>query len=590
MNEVIDFARKRPVLAALFLIAPLTVLFGILIPDKPRIVEWFHATGFVSIFAAFLLWLGSLPWEFFERTRLVAFARRHAVPALLALGITVSAFLSSPPTFRILADETNLMGTASAMYDEHAFYNPTQRTHYYEGMQNTISREWDKRPLFFPFMVYLAHSFLGYRETNGFVVNAICSFFLLFSFYLLLNRFFTRFLSVLGMIILAAFPLLVLWMTSWSFEIPNLLFGVLAFLSFERLTRTGSAKDAETLVFTLILLAQIRYESVLFLVVLFPVGAYFLKREEVGALSWRILLVPMLLLPSVWQRMVSFNQGAFQMTNGKSPFSFEWFGPNLQYAWNFFTAERVAYGTIPLVFYCSFVGLFAAVWWYISNRKEWTARAWLIPGSAITVFGLNAAILFGYYWGNLTLQYAMRLGLIFVPFMIASCVFLLDCITDRGRQARVWLIVGVCSLPIWYWSSAGANEAVREILIFREFTAVRRFLDYSFPRKDVVVISDLSNLYIPFRWSAVGNAYANASVNDLLTNLKNGLFQNFITVQRIGYADGKPSLGTFLDPKFELETLYETQYSAEEMLRISRVKHQGERAKEPASLTVPFGK
>ena len=566
------FIKKWPVIVTLFLISPFTIFFGILLPDLTRIADWFHASGFFLIFVAFLLWLTSLPWEKLTRERVAAFAHRHAVAAGLALAIIISAFLTSPPQFRILADETNLMGMASAMYDEHSFYNPTQRTHFYLGMTNTISKEWDKRPLFFPFMVYLAHSFLGYREINGFVVNFISSVFLLFAFYLLLNRFFTRFLSLLGMIILAAFPLLVLWMTSSSFEVPNMLFGVLAFLAFERLTCSNSARHAEILFLTLVILAQIRYESVLFLVVLMPVGVLFIRREEFAALSWRMVALPFLLLPVVWQRMTTFNQGVFQMTDGKPPFSLEWVMPNLSHAWHFFTAARSAYGMIPLVFLGAIFGTISGLWYLRNHRHELITRAWLIPGSAIAVVALHAGILFFYFWGNLTLQYAMRLGLIFVPFMVSACVFLLHYLSDGGRCARVWLAVGVCALPLCYWSAAGPNEAVREILLFREFTTIRTFLNSHYPQKDVLLISDLSNLYVPLRWSSVGNSHANATADGLLLNLKNGLFQDIIAIQRIVYSTGLPSAGTTLNPKFDLETIFETQHSPEEMLRLSRVK------------------
>ncbi|MBF0498832.1 MAG: glycosyltransferase family 39 protein [Candidatus Riflebacteria bacterium] len=576
MNNTLNMIRRQPVLAALLVIAPLTVISGVMVPAKAKLAEWFHASGFILIFAAFIFWLTALPWALLERDRLIVLARRHLAAAVIAILFTVGAFLTSPPEFRILADETNLMGTATSMYDEHSFYNPTQRTHFYEGMKTTLSKEWDKRPLFFPFMIYLAHSFLGYRDTNAFAVNAICSFFMLFTFYLLLNRFFTRFISIIGMAILAAFPLLVLWMTSGGFEVPNLLFGVISFLFLERLSRTGSAKDAEALVFTLILLAQIRYESALFMIVLVPVGAVFLKHDELQKLSWKLILVPVLLLPIIWQRITNFSQGTFQVPGGKASFSLEWLGPNLTYAWRFFNADRVAYGMIPIVFWGAVLGLIAAIWWYVTHRNEWTARAWLIPGTAVAVFAINAAILFTYYWGNLTLQYAMRLGLIFVPFMVASLVFLLDRLSNGGNRLRVWLAIGACALPIWYWSGAGQNEAVREILIYREFIAVRSFLNPWYPRKDILIISDLSNLYVPFRWSAVNVQYANNNYNSLKSNLDNALFQDLIAIQRIKYSDGQSSPETLMDSKFELETLYETQYSADEMLRISRVKHSSD--------------
>ena len=540
--------------------------------ERARMAEWFHATGFWFIFAAFLVWLSTWSWDRIDRDRCRQALQRHGIPAGLALVLTVSAFLSSPPDFRILADETNLLGSAAAMYDRHSFYNPTQVLYYYEGIQNVISYEWDKRPLFFPFMVYLAHLFTGYRETNAFLVNFCCSWALLFLFYLVLTRWFSRSIAVMGMSLLAAFPLVVLWMTSGGFEIPNLAFGALAFFAAHRLMRSGSARHAEWLGLTLVLLAQIRYESVLFTVVLFPLVPLFLRGEEWGNLSWRTAVLPWLYLPVVWQRLTSFNDGVFQMSNGKAPFSLEWLGPNLQHAYRFFTSAQENFAMIPALFWMAALCVVPTLWYIGQQRMRLGWKSLAIPGAALMLVLLNAAILFLYFWGNLTLQYALRLGLIFVPFLVALVCFGIDVATAGGLRGRRWMAIGALALVVWYWPVAGANGAVREILIFREFSAVRRFLAREYPQRDIVIVSDIANCYVPLRYSAVYPGHANARSAELLGNLGAGLFRDLVVIQRVAYGNGRPAPETSVNPQFQLEPLYQSQLSGEHALRISRVR------------------
>lgn len=566
-----DAAAGTLVIPGLFLISAVGAAGVGFLPERTVMAEWFHASGFWFIFAAFLLWLSSWKWDTATSDRAKAFTHRHGVGAGLALLLTVSAFLSSPPDFRILADETNLLGTASAMYDRHSFYNPTQVLYYYEGIQNVISKEWDKRPLFFPFMVFLAHTFTGYREGNVFLVNFFCSWALLFGFYLLLTRWFTRTMSVIGMALLASIPLVVLWMTSGGFEIANLAFGVLAFLFAHRLVGSGSARHAEWLAMTLVLLSQIRYESVIFAVALLPLIPLFMRREEWTCLSWRVPLLPWLFLPVVWQRLTSFNDGVFQMNNGKAPFSFEWLWPNLQNAFRFFTSANENYAMIPALFWLALPAAMLAIWYIARTIRQTGWRPLALPASAFTVVFLNAAILFLYFWGNLTLQYALRLGLIFVPFQVALVVFGLDLVTAGGARGRRWLALGCLALIVWYWPVAGANGAVREILIFREFSAVRRFLLKAYPQRDVVVISDISNCYVPLRYSAVYPHHANTRSGDLLGNLTAGLFRDIVVIQRVAYGSNLVAPETAVNAEYKLQTLFQSQLSGEHALRISRV-------------------
>ena len=195
-------------------------LLSLFIPQA-QLSNLYHASGFYLLFASFVYWTYlSLPRQF-NNTLLLLFIRQHGWVLLLFIVVVALMFLASPLQFRVLADETNLLGVANSMYQEHSFSNRTSALYYF-NQQHKLDSEWGIRPNLFPFLIYVMHSIKGYSAYNGFAVNAIAAVSCLWAFYWLLSRFFQSSLAVLGAISLAAFPVFVLWVTSSGFEIVNL--------------------------------------------------------------------------------------------------------------------------------------------------------------------------------------------------------------------------------------------------------------------------------------------------------------------------------------------------------------------------------
>jgi hypothetical protein len=144
-------------------------------------------------------------------------------------------------------------------------------------------------------------------------------------FYGLLQRWFSQWLSVVGMLLLAAFPLFVLWVTSGGFEIVNLLFSLIAFLLLDTLLVTGEARVIERLGLTLVLLSQLRYESVAITLGVGIAAISAMRYIELSKLTYRSVLLPLLFLPVAWQRLVNLNNSDLQLPQGRAMFSFATF-------------------------------------------------------------------------------------------------------------------------------------------------------------------------------------------------------------------------------------------------------------------------
>ncbi len=547
-------------------------LLGFVVPGRKTMTAWFHMTGYYSVLLSFLLYLSVLPYHEWTRTKLRKGLRKHRLALILALLFTVGAFLTSPPLFRILADETNLMGVAMDMYDTHSFRNPTEVVNFYGGVQDTKAWAWGKRPLFYPFCVSLFHTLFGYNaEVNGFAVNAVAGFGFLFSFYYLMRRWFSQFYAIIGMSLLAAIPLNVLWTTSAGFEILNAFFAVLAFLAFDRFLKKRSGKNATLVMATVLILSQIRYESALFAIVFFPWLPVMVKKEDYPDIGWRALIIPLLFLAVVWQRRLSLGHGMLQVPEGTATFGIVHVWPNLKHAYRFFTAAKEEYATIPLLFWGAACGLVPTVLWLTRNLKSAGIRVWSMITLAFLIVLAHAGVLFAYYWGNLTLQYALRLGIIFFPFLVVLIVVLLHRAFGQERHWYAPIVIGVAGLFMYYWPVAGRNTAVKALFIHREFNSVRSFLQQNYPDKDVLIISDLSNLYTPFRYSAISFGRANGNPSEFLRQTIRGLKQDLIAVQRVPYNKTEPDEGHRLNKDFVTETLYKTQYNAGKALRIVRV-------------------
>jgi hypothetical protein len=212
-------------LAAVGTSALLALCVSWIFPSPERVRSWYEAFTYYLLFATFLIWLQAIlprrwqvPWrQLFEK---------HGLALGLAGVLTLCFVMISPPKFRIFNDEPVLASTALAMYQDHAVFSPLEGRHTL-GSYEFPSQSVEKRPLFFPFFVSLAHTLSGYRPENVFAVNALAAGIGLFVFYLLLSQWLPAFWGRLGMLLLASFPLLATYSTSGGFDVPNLLFVLL---------------------------------------------------------------------------------------------------------------------------------------------------------------------------------------------------------------------------------------------------------------------------------------------------------------------------------------------------------------------------
>lgn len=564
-----DQRRATVIIGSTLVLSFLSLYFGFRGLASASMESLYRSCTWYFLLFAFLLWLQKLTTFVPPLQEQPAIWHWHRPAAAVAFVLMILAVLASPPDFRILADETNLLGMSQAFYEEHSCHNPTQSLNYYHGIKRTISSVVDMRPALYPFLTAAVHALTGYRPENAFVVNGLAGFLILLLVYLLVQQWFGRFWGICSMLLLAAFPLFVLYATSGGFETVNLLFALITIGLCWHFICRPQADRAEVLFLTLPLLAQTRYESALSVLCVVPLVLFYLPRPEYARLTWRTALVPVLFLPVAWLRVVTFTQRAFQVESVEQAFGLDHFWANLQNALPFFAGSERAYGMVPLLAVTALAGL---IWLLVDKFRQSHEERNKSVFAVFTVlfFALHAAARFAYFWGDLRLQYTSRLGLIFLPLLVFLSIYLLYRLTGALQLNRNWVIPGAILLVIHGWPVAGQNLAVRDIFYYRELKTVREFLQQHYPNpKGYILVADLSNLYVPFNYSSVTPAWVAASSDEVARSLEKRTWQHLLVIQKINIATNTPAPGSEMPARFALKTLYESQLNSEKMLRIS---------------------
>src|SRR6478609_5618128 len=227
--------------------------------------------------------------------------------------------------FKILMDEIMLLGTSMGMhFDKHPLY--PIRGHDLQGAFQLLDGRLDKRPLFQPFLVSTLHDLTGYRPENVFVLNTALTFGLLALAYRVGRRLVGVEAGVVVVLLLTSLPLLAQNATGGGFEMLNLFMILLTFLLGLRFAERRDAASQQALLLSAVLLAQTRYESILFLL---PVGLLVLWawwKEQRPVLDWGAVFMPLLFVPAaLHQKIFSARASSWELASQpgfEHPFAF----------------------------------------------------------------------------------------------------------------------------------------------------------------------------------------------------------------------------------------------------------------------------
>ncbi|MEM9160566.1 MAG: hypothetical protein AAGB46_16080, partial [Verrucomicrobiota bacterium] len=386
--------------ASLTLVAIISILVGFF-PFDSEVIEYLitHYAYWI-IFTAFLLFL-FYSWKAFAKIvwKSLQDPKELTIGVALIL-LSIFLFTREDAAFKIYHDEPTLLSTAKTMHEKRSAV-AEQSSKDEHGAVPYI----DKRPLFFPLVVSLAHDVFGYRVSNAYWLNLLlCLLCLRLIYHVAFKVTQNRTASLTASIFMASHPLLAQNASGAGFELLNLCMILTSAAYALHYIEKPNTDRLNALVFSTILLCQARYESATFILpAIVAIGVITLRQKQLN-LSTPFILSPLFFLPLAWQhKHISENPAFWQGSAERpTPFSLNYLSGNLEAAMEFFLVPNSLYPNSPIV---GVVGIVATVFVTLAISKRLRSspasiELIILPLFLLTV-ALNFVILMLYSWGQL---------------------------------------------------------------------------------------------------------------------------------------------------------------------------------------------
>jgi hypothetical protein len=552
-----------------------------LVPDAVALDVVTHV-GYWCVLATFVLFVRSL-WRSFApdlKARFHAGLRGvdWASVAVVGLGGTV-LLVHETFGFKIVMDELMLAGTSMSMHFERTVLTPIRGNNIH-GVFVIVDGMLDKRPLFFPFLVSILHDLTGYRPENAFVLNGILTFVLLGLVNAAGRMLSSRIAGWIGVALCAGLPLLGQNATGGGFEVLNLVMIMATFLLGARLIARRDDDSFTAFVYSGLLLAQVRYESPIFLIAVVGIVLWVWYREGRAILPWPVMVAPILMIHcALHNRIFDTRSTAWQLQSkpGYShPFSLSYVPDNVAHAVGFFfnlhTTDQ------PNSFALSAIGSVAIIFLVLLVVKRLRTLSSEPSISVATVFftvgfAAQLALMMCYFWGQFDDPVIRRLSLPTCLWMVIAVMAVLPQF-PKPVVARTILWLAVLAAIVQGVPSMAAHAYNQEYLSGLE-TAWRRKFIADHPQKDYLMIDNDSILWVAHQVSATPVDAAIKRRDALVFFFRNHAFSDMYVYQRftIDPLTGKKTLrdGDDLGPSYVLEPVREESLSLLTLTRISRI-------------------
>ena len=539
-------------------------LYGAALLPAAALEDAFSRYTFYCVLALFIALAAAVAaFAAKRRVALPAFWAANKRGFLFSLALAGLVFAAAPPAFRILSDETNLLGVSKSMFAERRVDNPTMGKWYYFNLQ-VLNREREKRPYAYPFSVFAAHALTGYRPANAFAVNFVLLVLLFCGIFAFFRGLYGAAPAYAAVLMAAAQPLLALNAASGGMDFMYAALIFFAFLALREFLRDGAPESSGLLLALLLTLANTRYEGPLFLAAAGG-GLLIARRLKAADLAtWQFAVLPLALLPVLIQR------ACFSMNHenpaGVDPFSLAHL---FRHTVSFLLLQldrSLLYPYAQLVNLAGFASA-ALMFWRLSARgaKEGGDRTLAaISAGALALYWTVTCL---YYFGDPAHQATARL---FLPASLVLSLLAARLLAGLAGGRALAAVLPAAALFLFYAPVAAENRFYNYLFLGREYRHEREFLG-RLGSKAVLLIADRPGQFTVLDHGAVDFAYARKAYAELAEERRRHLYDRVIAFQEITYATGLPTAATALPAEYKLETLLERQNTADSFLRISEV-------------------
>jgi hypothetical protein len=481
-----------------------------------------------------------------------------------------------PREFKVLFDEFVISGVARNMHFDREPTYPA-RGHYLDGRLVIMYSGLDKRPFFFPFIISLAHDLTGYRPENVFYINAgvaVTLLLLVYAFGFVLGG--PR-LGCLGVLLLAGLPLIAQNATGGGFELMNLVMILALYFAGRYYYRSPEAQGLDIFILTAVLLAQVRYESILYILVVPVVVICKWRLEKRITLTWMGAISPVLLLtPLLVNKVFLSNSLFFQTRPGQAFLSLHYLWDNATVAmfYLFYPSDDSTNSVLLSALGVLGIGFFV----FLAGQK---IKQWFLQRSgdlvllfifAMTCVGTVVALCV--FWGHwddpMVSRFSLSLQLLMVLLTLRVAVEFV-----KSRPLPRWTLVVAGMWIVLFAAPASARlYQTNHIITAREYSWLFEYLSHKDPASTLTISGSCLGPIL-YNMPAISVESAKTARWQIKTCLNEGIYREIIVFQRfkMDYQLGKyvEEGPTPLGAGFKLETIAEKRFHADMISRISRL-------------------
>jgi hypothetical protein len=476
-------------------------------------------------------------------------------------------------------DEPVLSATALRMH-EYKEVMTTVRAHDLQGVFTQLDGYVDKRPYFYPFLVSLLHDFTGYRSSNAFLLNALLTPVFL-SLLFICGRWAWPCYGGYGAVMLfATVPLLAMNVNGGGFELLNLVMILAAVIAAKSYLQAPSVYRLDTLVLVGLLLAQTRYESVLYVLPVALVGVIGWLQVRKVLISPATIVAPLLLVPFPLQQIIfSDYQGLWQLKDGaEKPFLLRLIPENLEHAATFFfnlTDDQQPNSFLLSVLFVAalLVGLVLGFRWI--RNIDFRAPKLLAVLAFFGVILFNFFLLMAYHWGQLDDIIATRIVL---PFILFQVLFVICVLGQISQSTAIRSVVFVAFIGYFIGVTVplcARSDFLRWVPSQHEALWLQQEVQ-AHEGESVLFITNKHLVALVERKPAISQIHAMSRKEQLDLHLRLGSYQEilFIYPKTLNPEQvGELNLGVDdLNANFELELIKREKIGKERYMCMSRLK------------------
>lgn len=549
------------------------VLFYTTFFDDRLMTKAFSEGGYYIILAMFVAWLIIL-FEYMRsyNLNLRAMIRSNRYGILICLVFVAFIIISVKPCFRVLSDETNLFSVSRSMLYEKRTDNITTGLWYYNSFYPIYGPGIEKRPLLFPFLINIIHSFFGYRIENVFILNYTILFALLLLIYTTVKKDLGEKWAICAVALVAGQPIVSQVATSGAFDLCAALFIMITFISLRNFLKEPSAIRFQFLFINLLMLNNIRHEGIIAFIIVMG----FLLIRKFGYIkaeyfktkfSLVFFMAPLVFLLTLWQRLLT--RDPFE-TKGEPAFSLSYFSSNNLAFLKSLVDYRFFLPYATIVDFIGFIGLLYIIYEFIAHRpakEKWQQHLIII---VVLWFLASWTVFTSYHTGRLDHPSSCRYYVMFFAMLSVCVVYFVNRFEVLKSRATTGLVLSVIVFLIYNGISVSNKFTMGQIAV-RKNTFVTDFLQHETEKtKNILVVIDRPGQLIVYNYGAVHFQYARANPG-FIRGFKQHLVENVYVVQDIEYRTKKPVKGQELDDKFVLEPMTELQNTPAYSMRISKL-------------------